>query len=57
MCIRDREKIGKIPVLLNTSFNIKGNPILTTIKDALHVLDNTELDAVYVEGTLFTDRR
>ena len=28
-----------------------------TFKDALHVLDSTELDAVYVEGTLFTDRR
>ena len=55
--LTEMEKIGKIPVLLNTSFNIKGNPILTTIKDALHVLDSTELDAVYVEGTLFTDRR
>ena len=55
--LTEMEKIGKIPVLLNTSFNIKGNPILTTIKDALYVLDNTELDAVYVEGTLFTDRR
>jgi len=55
--LTEMEKIGKIPVLLNTSFNIKGNPILTTIKDALSVLDETELDAVYVEGTLFTDRR
>lgn len=33
-----------IPVLLNTSFNIKGKPILTTYRDALYVLDNTELD-------------
>ena len=55
--LTEMENLGKIPVLLNTSFNINGNPILTTIKDALHVLDNTELDAVYVEGTLFTDRR
>lgn len=55
--LTEMERMGKIPVLLNTSFNIKGNPILTTIKDALYVLDNTKLDAVYVEGILFTDRR
>ncbi|MFW6007784.1 MAG: carbamoyltransferase C-terminal domain-containing protein [archaeon] len=40
-------------VLLNTSFNIRGNPILTRIKDALYALDNTTLDYVYIEGYLF----
>ena len=44
---------GRIPVLLNTSFNIKGLPILTTIKDALYVLDNTEMDYVVIEDYLF----
>jgi carbamoyltransferase len=44
---------GEIPVILNTSFNIRGKPILTTIEDALYVLDNTELDYVLVEGYLF----
>ena len=44
---------GGIPVILNTSFNIKGLPILTTIEDALFVLDNTEMDYVVVEGYLF----
>ena len=43
-------------VILNTSFNIKGLPILTTIKDALYVLDNTELDYVYCKGYLFKKR-
>ncbi len=42
----------KIPVILNTSFNIKGRPILTTIEDALYVLDNTELDFVVIENLL-----
>ncbi len=46
-------KISDINVLLNTSFNIKGKPILSKIEDALFVLDNTELDAVWVEGYLF----
>jgi len=42
----------KIPVILNTSFNIKGRPILTTLKDAFYVLDNTELDFLVVENLL-----
>jgi len=49
--LKDR---NEIPVILNTSFNIKGFPILTTIEDALHVLDNTELDHVVIEGYLFS---
>jgi len=44
---------NKIPVLLNTSFNIKGNPILSSLEDAFKVLNETELDAVYYNGILF----
>jgi len=43
---------GKIPVILNTSFNIKGNPILTTIEDAFYVLENTEMDFLVIENYL-----
>tara|TARA_R100000008_G_scaffold4749_1_gene2971 strand:- start:11094 stop:12671 length:1578 start_codon:yes stop_codon:yes gene_type:complete len=50
-------KISDTNVLLNTSFNIRGFPILTTIADALHVLDNTELDYVVVENYLFSKER
>lgn len=45
-----------IAVILNTSFNIKGKPILTTIEDALYCLDNTQMDYVIINGWLF-DRR
>jgi carbamoyltransferase len=38
-----------IGVLLNTSFNIAGKPILNTYKEALWVLENKELDAVVLE--------
>jgi len=48
------EKITNIGVLLNTSFNIKGKPILTTIEDALEVLNTTELDYVVIENYLFS---
>ena len=47
------ENQNHVSVILNTSFNILGNPILTKIKDALYVLDNTELDYVIVDGYLF----
>ena len=45
--MHDRKGIG---VLLNTSFNIAGKPILNTYKDALWVLDNKAMD-----GLLFED--
>lgn len=40
-------------VLLNTSFNIKGKPILTTIEDAIYILNTTEMDYVIIENYLF----
>lgn len=42
-----------IGVLLNTSFNGKATPMITTVSGALKILDETELDAVYAEGWLF----
>ncbi len=44
---------GKPSVILNTSFNIKGKPILTSVEDAFYVLENTELDFVVIENLLF----
>jgi carbamoyltransferase len=53
-CMKNR---NKIPVILNTSFNIKGKPILTRIKDAFHVLNTTELDFLVVENFLFCKKK
>jgi len=39
-------------VLLNTSFNVNGKPILSRLSDALEILQKTELDAVYYKGRL-----
>lgn len=52
--LSELDKSNEIPVILNTSFNIKGRPILTTIEDAIYVLENTELDYLIVENYLFT---
>ena len=46
-------KISETNVLLNTSFNIRGYPILSTIDDALYALNNTEMDYVVIEDYLF----
>jgi carbamoyltransferase len=52
--ITEFEKINDgVGVILNTSFNIKGKPILTKLSDALHVMDTTELDYVLFENNLF----
>jgi len=47
-----KEKTG-IGVLLNTSFNVDGKPILSTIAEAFEVFRNTQLDRLYIEGYYF----
>lgn len=46
-----------VPLLLNTSFNVAGEPIVETPEDALWALLAVDLDAVCVEGTLIRRRR
>ena len=43
-----------VGVLLNTSFNVNGKPILTTVKDVFNILNNTELDSVIIENYYIT---
>lgn len=47
--ITEFEKVSGIGVLLNTSFNINGKPILSTYKDALHVFKTTQMDKLILE--------
>jgi carbamoyltransferase len=42
-----------LPMILNTSFNIRGAPILTTVEDAVSVLCNTDLDCLIIDDDLF----
>lgn len=42
-----------IGVLVNTSFNVDGKPILSTYKDAFKVFDETQLDRLYLDGYYF----
>lgn len=46
------EKITGHGVLLNTSFNVNGKPILTRLSDALLILQQSEMDAVFYKNNL-----
>jgi len=50
--LKEFGKVSGYEVLLNTSFNVAGKPILTTVKDAFKVYDTTKLDCLIIEDTL-----
>ena len=45
--ITEFEKITSLPILLNTSFNLAGEPMVETPEDAIRTLENSELDYIY----------
>lgn len=47
-------RITAVPVLLNTSFNVMGKPIIHTVEDALGVFVTTGLDALAVGDYLLS---
>jgi len=47
------EKHSGIGVLLNTSFNVNGKPILSRYTDALKVYDSTKMDCLVLEDYYF----
>ena len=47
------EKLSGMPIMLNTSFNPGGEPILNFYSVGLEMLKTTELDFVLIENTLF----
>lgn len=49
--LQEIKKISGHGVVLNTSFNLAGEPLVETPEDALRVLNNTSLDAVWFPET------
>jgi carbamoyltransferase len=39
-----------VPVLLNTSFNLRGEPIVTTPSNALNTFGKSDIDTLYVNN-------
>jgi carbamoyltransferase len=50
------ERKSGIGVLLNTSFNVNGKPILSTYEDALKVFKNTQMDKLLLENYYITSK-
>ena len=44
------ERITGCPVLVNTSFNVRGEPIVCTPQEAYRCFMRTEMDALYLDG-------
>ena len=42
--------LTKVPILVNTSFNIRGEPIVCSIKDAFNCFMGTNLDILVCEN-------
>jgi carbamoyltransferase len=45
------EKRTGLPVLLNTSFNLRGQPLVNSVHDVLDALLKTDVNAVYIENS------
>ena len=50
------KKITNCPVLVNTSFNVRGEPIVCSVEDAFNCFMGTNLDILVIENfILFKD--
>jgi carbamoyltransferase len=52
--LREFDAITGVPVLLNTSFNVKGEPIVETPRDALECFLTTGIDYLVLHDTLIS---
>jgi carbamoyltransferase len=48
--ISEFKKITNCPVLVNTSFNVRGEPIVCTVEDAFNCFMGTNLDLLVIEN-------
>ena len=48
--LRDFYKISGCPVIINTSFNVRGEPIVCSIEDAYRCFMGTNLDVLVCEN-------
>jgi len=52
--LKEFEALTGVPVLINTSFNIKGEPIVETPEDAVNCFLNTGIDHLIMHDMLVT---
>ena len=46
--IKEFKQITNIPCLLNTSFNLSGEPMVETLDDAVKTFENSDIDCLYL---------
>ena len=46
--IQEFKNLSGVPVILNTSFNLKGEPIVCTVKDALRTFYSSGMDILAI---------
>lgn len=51
--INNFKKITGVAVLVNTSFNVRGEPIVDSPQDAFNCFMNTEMDYLVIENYLY----
>ena len=49
-------KITDVPLVLNTSFNVAGNPIVETPQDAVDCFESTDIDVLLLEDWVISKR-
>ena len=54
--INEFYKISNVPVLLNTSFNIKGLPIVNTSEDAIRCFKKYKIDYLVLNDMLLSKK-
>ena len=45
--MKEFEKITGVPILLNTSFNVAGEPLVETVSDAIDTYRRTDIDVLW----------
>jgi len=55
--IKEFDALTGVPVLLNTSFNVKGEPIVEAPRDALQCFLSTGIDYLVLHNMLIVKRR
>ncbi len=51
--LQEFEVLSGVPMLLNTSFNVMGRPIASSVEDAVALFQTSGLDALVLDDTLF----
>lgn len=53
--LKQLEKLSGMPIVLNTSYNPAGEPILNFCEIGLKMLEETDMDLVIIENTVFSN--